>query len=82
MLNRRVLEDLKSQWWEYDRVKCDKIEDESDGISIYNIGGVFLVIFIGKFTPLCVHKHVQPMSFLHGNYGKEVLNTPCYVTCT
>ena len=26
---------------------CAKIEDESDGISIQNIGGVFLVIFIG-----------------------------------
>ena len=26
---------------------CPKVEDESDGISIKNIGGVFLVIFIG-----------------------------------
>ena len=27
--------------------QCDRIEDESDGISIQNIGGVFLVIAIG-----------------------------------
>ena len=47
LLNRRVLEDLKTFWWEYNRTECEKIEDESDGISIYNIGGVFLVIFIG-----------------------------------
>ena len=47
LLNRRVLEDLKTFWWEYNRTQCEKIEDESDGISIYNIGGVFLVIFIG-----------------------------------
>lgn len=25
--------------------KCDKPEDQSDGISIQNIGGVFIVIF-------------------------------------
>ena len=47
LLNLRKLEDLKTKWWEWDKKKCDKIEDESDGISIYNIGGVFLVIFIG-----------------------------------
>uniref|UniRef100_A0A1B0B7S3 Ionotropic glutamate receptor C-terminal domain-containing protein n=1 Tax=Glossina palpalis gambiensis TaxID=67801 RepID=A0A1B0B7S3_9MUSC len=27
--------------------KCDKPEDQSDGISIENIGGVFIVIFVG-----------------------------------
>jgi ionotropic glutamate receptor len=47
LLNQRVLEDLKTTWWEFNRLKCPKIEDESDGISIQNIGGVFLVIFIG-----------------------------------
>ena len=41
------MEDLKSRWWEFNRKDCPKIEDESDGISIQNIGGVFLVIFIG-----------------------------------
>lgn len=47
LLNQRTLEDLKSHWWDFNKSKCDKIEDESDGISIQNIGGVFLVIFIG-----------------------------------
>jgi len=27
--------------------KCEKPEDQSDGISIQNIGGVFIVIFVG-----------------------------------
>ncbi len=46
-MNQRFLEDLKTTWWEYRKEECPKIEDESDGISIKNIGGVFLVIFIG-----------------------------------
>ena len=47
LLNQRVLEDLKTRWWDYNKTRCPKVEDESDGISIKNIGGVFLVIFIG-----------------------------------
>ena len=31
-----------------DRLQCPDVEDESDGISIKNIGGVFLVIAIGS----------------------------------
>ena len=50
LLNKRVLEDLKTFWWDYERKECPKVEDESDGISIKNIGGVFLVIFIGRYT--------------------------------
>lgn len=49
LLNKRHLEKLKEDWWnsaEY-KSKCDKIEDQSDGISIQNIGGVFIVIFVG-----------------------------------
>uniref|UniRef100_A0A1A9WKV0 Ionotropic glutamate receptor C-terminal domain-containing protein n=1 Tax=Glossina brevipalpis TaxID=37001 RepID=A0A1A9WKV0_9MUSC len=40
---------LKEKWWKNDEVqaKCDKPEDQSDGISIENIGGVFIVIFVG-----------------------------------
>lgn len=30
-----------------DKKKCEKVEDQSDGISIQNIGGVFIVIFVG-----------------------------------
>ena len=47
LLNQRFLEDLKTTWWEFNKTACSKIEDESDGISIQNIGGVFLVILIG-----------------------------------
>lgn len=44
-----MLEDLTNKWWDSNekKIECDRIEDESDGISIENIGGVFLVIAIG-----------------------------------
>lgn len=43
------MEKLKEKWWKDDemRAKCDKSEDQSNGISIDNIGGVFIVIFVG-----------------------------------
>lgn len=49
LLNKRHLEKLKEKWWKKDDVsaKCEKPEDQSDGISIANIGGVFIVIFVG-----------------------------------
>uniref|UniRef100_A0ABK9MJX4 Ionotropic receptor 25a n=1 Tax=Glossina morsitans morsitans TaxID=37546 RepID=A0ABK9MJX4_GLOMM len=49
LLNKRQLEKLKEKWWKNDEIqaKCDKPEDQSDGISIENIGGVFIVIFVG-----------------------------------
>lgn len=40
---------MKEEWWnnaQY-KSKCEKAEDQSDGISIQNIGGVFIVIFVG-----------------------------------
>lgn len=46
MLNKRYLEKLKEEWWK-DKKSCEKVEDQSDGISIQNIGGVFIVIFVG-----------------------------------
>lgn len=47
---------------------CEKIEDQADGISIQNIGGVFIVIFIG-IGMACItlvfeywwYKHRKPM---------------------
>lgn len=45
-MNDRELEKLKDTWWRK-KLKCEKIEDQADGISIQNIGGVFIVIFIG-----------------------------------
>lgn len=49
LLNQRKLEQLKERWWNKNPKKknCPKLEDESDGISIQNIGGVFIVILIG-----------------------------------
>lgn len=49
LLNKRQLEKLKEKWWKKDEdgKKCEKPEDQSDGISIQNIGGVFIVIFVG-----------------------------------
>lgn len=53
-MNERYLETLKSKWWiqNKERIICPKIEDESEGISIKNIGGVFLVIAIGTAMSL------------------------------
>ncbi|XP_064468502.1 ionotropic receptor 25a-like [Ornithodoros turicata] len=49
LLNQRRLEGLKETWWNKNpaKVTCDDSERQSDGISIRNIGGVFIVIFIG-----------------------------------
>ncbi len=49
LLNQRELEHLKEKWWNQNPNKkdCPKVEDESDGISIQNIGGVFIVILVG-----------------------------------
>ncbi|XP_034948541.1 ionotropic receptor 25a-like [Chelonus insularis] len=49
LLNKRELETLKNKWWTDNpkRQKCSKEESQNDGISIQNIGGVFIVIFMG-----------------------------------
>lgn len=49
LLNKRKLEKLKENWWTNnpEAKKCDKVDDQADGISIQNIGGVFIVIFMG-----------------------------------
>lgn len=44
------MERLKEKWWSNNpaaKKDCDKQDDQSDGISIQNIGGVFIVIFVG-----------------------------------
>lgn len=48
------MEELEEKWWisNEERLECPKIEQESDGISIKNIGGVFLVIAIGSVLAL------------------------------
>ncbi|XP_017881042.1 ionotropic receptor 25a isoform X2 [Ceratina calcarata] len=49
LLNKRKLEKLKEKWWKEnpERKDCDSEYNQSDGISIHNIGGVFVVIFLG-----------------------------------
>eukprot|EP00081_Caenorhabditis_elegans_P011196 NP_001337311.1 GLutamate Receptor family (AMPA) [Caenorhabditis elegans] len=49
LLNERRLETLKEKWWtdNPNKVSCPDSSDESDGISIQNIGGVFIVILAG-----------------------------------
>ncbi|KAA0197271.1 Ionotropic receptor 25a [Hyalella azteca] len=49
LLNQRKLETLKERWWNQNPEKksCEAENDQSDGISIENIGGVFIVIFVG-----------------------------------
>ncbi|XP_014218148.1 ionotropic receptor 25a-like [Copidosoma floridanum] len=51
MLNKRDLERLKDKWWDYSKYKknCPRPEEQNEGISINNIGGVFIVIFVGVF---------------------------------
>ncbi|KAK6763794.1 hypothetical protein RB195_024212 [Necator americanus] len=49
LLNLRRLETLKEKWWNSNpnKVVCADINNENDGISIQNIGGVFMVILCG-----------------------------------
>ena len=46
LLNQRKLETLKERWWNQNPMKkvCEKEDDQSDGISIENIGQ-FLILF-------------------------------------
>lgn len=50
LLNQRKLEELKEKWWTENKERrgdCDYDRKSNDGISINNIGGVFVVIFVG-----------------------------------
>lgn len=49
LLNQRKLESLKEKWWSNnpERKQCEDPKKASDGISIRNIGGVFIVISVG-----------------------------------
>ncbi|XP_057341195.1 ionotropic receptor 25a [Microplitis mediator] len=55
LLNQRKLETFKSKWWSRNpyRVDCTKKDSQSDGISIQNIGGAFIVIFVGILLACC-----------------------------
>merc|ERR1719495_2379876 len=49
LLNQRKLETFKERWWNQNPQKkiCEDSGEEGGGISIHNIGGVFIVIFVG-----------------------------------
>lgn len=49
LLNKRKLESLKEKWWtdNPERKNCGDPKRSGDGISIKNIGGVFIVITVG-----------------------------------
>ncbi|KAK9884540.1 hypothetical protein WA026_007381 [Henosepilachna vigintioctopunctata] len=49
LMNRRKLESLRKKWWENnpERMECPDPENPSEGISMRNIGGVFILIIIG-----------------------------------
>ena len=34
---------------------CEESDDDGGGISIHNIGGVFIVIFVGKYLFTLIH---------------------------
>ncbi|OQV18207.1 Glutamate receptor ionotropic, kainate 3 [Hypsibius exemplaris] len=48
LLNQRELEIMKEHWWQMKKQKeCTGAEDENEGISIQNIGGVFILVLAG-----------------------------------
>jgi len=46
LLNKRKLEKLKETWWNLnpERIQCEKQDNQSDGISIHNIGRTFCLL--------------------------------------
>ena len=82
-MNQRQLETFKERWWNQNPEKkvCeDEVEDTGGGISIYNIGGVFIVIFVGialAIVTLIVeywyYKHKKPMSSINTAAGQTAI---------
>ncbi|XP_076279785.1 ionotropic receptor 25a [Lasioglossum baleicum] len=66
LLNKRKLEKLKDKWWKKNPEKkdCDAENSQSDGISIHNIGGVFVVIFLG-ITFACLTLVIEYWYYRH-----------------
>ncbi|XP_065556610.1 ionotropic receptor 25a-like isoform X1 [Artemia franciscana] len=56
LLNLRRLESLKDKWWTENpsKAKCPAEASTSEGISIENIGGVFIVILVGIILSIIV----------------------------
>lgn len=49
LINKRFMEVLRERWWANNpaRLICNSHDDQSEGISIENIGGVFIIILVG-----------------------------------
>lgn len=48
LLNEQRLNKLREKWWAAPKgLNCDDYEDHSEGISLHDIGGVFVAIFVG-----------------------------------
>lgn len=77
LLNKRRLEKLKDKWWKHNPVKknCDLENNQSDGISIHNIGGVFLVIFVGIIFA-CLTLALEYWYYRHRAKVNELQTTP------
>lgn len=47
LLNKRKLEKLKETWWNMnpEKIQCGKQDNQSDGISIHNIGRLIIQLF-------------------------------------
>ncbi|GMR59002.1 hypothetical protein PMAYCL1PPCAC_29197 [Pristionchus mayeri] len=54
LMNNRKLETLRDRWWNENpnKVKCRSSDDNGEGITIDNIGGVFIVIAAGILLAL------------------------------
>lgn len=72
MLNERYMEKLKETWW-HKKLQCSKVEDQQDGISIANIGGVFIVIFVG-IAMACVILIFEYFWFKYKRVSPRVIN--------
>ncbi|XP_054159450.1 ionotropic receptor 25a-like [Oppia nitens] len=74
LLNQRRLESLKEIWWNKNKEKkdCQDSKKQSDGISINNIGGVFIVIFIGVVLA-CITLAVEYWYFKGKRDGAKVV---------
>ncbi|KAK4002516.1 hypothetical protein OUZ56_004340 [Daphnia magna] len=79
LLNQRRLETLKERWWtdNPEKKECGDTNDQSDGISIQNIGGVFIVIFVGIFLA-CVTLAIEYCYFKvkRNPEDDQVISTP------
>lgn len=49
LANRRFLDELQTKWWNREKRNkdCTEYDEEADEISVDNIGGLFILIFIG-----------------------------------